>query len=438
MCGIAGYISANRDGKGEKLVHAIVESQIHRGPDFQAVVPLKTEKGEVVLGHNRLSIIDLSAAANQPQYDESGQISIVLNGEFYNYIEIRAELEALGHTFRTQSDVEVLIQAYKEWGHECLSRVNGMFAFALCDLRNNTVWLVRDRFGVKPLFYRANGSELAWASSGRVIAEQYGLKPNLKYVYKGVTSWNFDDSSEDSPYEGLTNLPGGHQVLIEIESGRLKISKCRWYDLDSRATALREEISTLSDQAIAERLAETFASSCEIRMRADVPVAVALSGGLDSGTVASWVAKDHPEVKGFCFGDPNDAKTEGPMARLLADRAGIDITFIKPDMQTMIDGFGKSLEAQDAPFVSFAQVAQYLVAKQVAAEGFKVLLGGQGGDEGFMGYRKYFLFALKEMIAQKRFTEAASLGANLIPVFWAERASMGNYWRHRKRFQGQN
>ncbi len=417
-------------------VRKIVESQHHRGPDNTAVADNPVPGGVAVLGHNRLSIIDLSAEANQPLWDSAGEVCLALNGEMYNYVEVREELRSAGVSFRTQSDSEVLLEAYRAWGLGCLERFVGMFAFALFDKRSGTVHLARDRFGVKPLFVHKGAERVTWASTGRVMAGEFGLGPNMGYLHKGVTSWNFDDDSADSPYEGLESLRPGTWLSCRIESGRVRSEERRWYDLGSRAAALRETLAGESDRALCERVVETFDSACEYRLRSDVKVAIALSGGLDSGSVACTVGPQREGLEAFSFGDPGDAGTEAPLAKMLAEKAGIGITFIRPDVEELVSCFLPTLEAQDAPFVSVSQVAQYMVARQVRRSGFTVLLGGQGGDEAFMGYRKYFAFVLKEQLGSKRFGAAALTASQLPRLVLSERGQLANYWRHRKRFSG--
>lgn len=433
MCGIAGYLSARPRPEMEPVVHAVVNSQVRRGPDFQCVRSLTVARGAAVLGHDRLSIIDLSPEANQPIFDATGRFALVFNGELYNYIELREELRAQGVHFATQSDTEVLIEAFKAWGEDALPRFNGMFAFALVDTQQGRAWLVRDRFGVKPLYVGQREDGLAFASTGTALAQAFGLRPNLAYVWKGLTTWNFDDVGEECQYDGLQMLPPGTLLRIDLEPW--SVTRHRWYDLAARAEAQRDDAAGWSDQQAAERVLATLESASALRLRADVPVAVALSGGLDSGTIAGLVGRDHKEVRAFCFGDPADRRTEAPVAQAIADQAGISIRFITPDRAREVAAWRQTLLAQDAPFVGGAQVAQYLVCQQVRAEGYPVLLGGQGGDEGYMGYRKYFMFALKHLLGRRKFGAAARFGASLVPMMLSERANWSNYWRHRARFR---
>lgn len=438
MCGIAGFIGPRGRNPGQDLVRSILKAQHSRGPDFTAQESFVIGGQDVILGHNRLSIIDLDPRSHQPLFDRQGEIGIIYNGEIYNYLELRKELANHGHTFSTESDTEVIITAYREWGQEFAPRLNGMFAFAILDRRSSEVLLVRDRFGVKPLMYFAKGGEVAFASTGRDIAKHYGLSPSLDYIRKGITSWNFDDSSSVTQYDGLHQVEPGCMIQISCAGAVAEVQSKRWYELEREVLARQDALSVCTERELIDLVYDTLESAIQIRLRADVPVAIALSGGLDSGSVACMVGRDHPEVRAFSFGDPEDLQSEGPLAKELADSAGIGISFIKPTINEMVFGFDLTLEAQDAPFVGPSQVAQYLVAQQVKQEGYTVLLGGQGGDEGYMGYRKYFLFALKSAIAKKDFVQTASLAMQATRMAMSEGKGLTNYWRHRGRFTGKD
>lgn len=438
MCGIAGWISGGPRPEAERLVRAIVEDQFRRGPDRQVVESVSPSEPQVILGHDRLSIIDLSSEADQPFWSTDGRLGIVFNGEAYNYVELRQELRLRGVEFRTQSDTEVILEAYRAWGAEAWSRLNGMFAFAVYDRDLRRLWLVRDRFGVKPLFVCRTADGVAFASSGRVIARQFGLQPNLEYLARGIASWNFDDADGATPYAGIEQLAPGSYLAIDASRDGLQVREGKWYDLAARVAPMRGELRACSPAEAAHRVRQTLASSVELRLRADVPVAVALSGGLDSATVAGLLARDHPEVKAFTFGSPDDSATEGPLAGRIARQAGIDIRYVMRGAREVADAYLDTLEAQDAPFVSGAQAAHLLICRAVNEEGYRVLLGGQGGDEAFMGYRKYFLFAIHEGRRARRFGDVVRYGGQLASVLLRESGQWATYWKHRKRFQSSN
>ena len=255
MCGIAGAFSLRWLAKTEQIVRNIVASQYRRGPDHQAVECIRGGQAQVVMGHNRLSIIDLTSQANQPMWDGDHRYCLVYNGEIYNYIELKAELRGLGHRFLSRSDSEVIIEAFKEWGLDALDRFNGMFSFALYDTVTETMWLVRDRFGVKPLFYYFNASTFIFASSGKVIAEGEGLDPNLDYAARGLVYSIYDDDTDISPYQGLKALRPAHCLQLRATpSGKLAVALHSYYDLESRVRRLKEAVV---DRSPAELICRT-------------------------------------------------------------------------------------------------------------------------------------------------------------------------------------
>ncbi|GIW33106.1 asparagine synthase (glutamine-hydrolyzing) [Meiothermus sp.] len=437
MCGIAGAFSWIQSAEPLRaLVAEVVQSQLHRGPDHQAVVELPQPAGPLVLGHNRLSIIDLSEHSNQPLWDHTGRYCIVFNGEIYNYLELRDQLMQLGHRFQTQGDTEVILEAYKAWGKNAWERFIGMFAFALLDTQSQQLWLVRDRFGVKPLFYLIKDGILAFASSTGALARHFGLAPNLEYVSRGLYYYVYEDDSDISPYVGLRALPAGHHACIRLQQP--SVEPQRYYDLAGRVEQKIAALEGLSDKALLEELEATLQSAVVLRLRSDVPLAISLSGGLDSSLVAALAARQHPQVEGFCYGHPRAARSEGPLAQALAQKSGIEVHFVWPELskERLVQAFEKTLASQDAPFPTLSILAQNFVYEAARAEGYKVLLGGQGGDEGFMGYRKFFLFQLRHLLQQKRLAELGSFALGFAQLLAAESYKLGLFWQNRQRYSG--
>ncbi len=435
MCGIAGIFSIHHSEQNRRLVEQIVASQYHRGPDFQAVETIPGTRAQVILGHNRLCIIDLSAHANQPMWDRERLCCIVFNGEIYNYIELKAELSALGHEFVTASDTEVILEAFKEWGTCAIERFNGMFALALYDATSHRLLLARDRFGVKPLYYYLDRDRLVFASTGRVIAERMGLEPNLSYVARGLR-YGIHDAEDIAPYTGLKALKPGHCLDVALSStDRLAANLIPYYNLASRVQGMVDRLASRPISLLASETADLLENAVDVRFRADVPVAISLSGGLDSSSVAALsVLRDRGDVAGYTFGHPEDARTEGPLTEQLSKRTGIRIHYIYPDIQEIIASFLEALEAQDAPFPGGSVMAQYLVYKEVHNCGVRVLLGGQGGDELFMGYRKYQVFRLRSLVRQRQYGQALAFCLSLVPMVLAELPQAGIYWRERHRY----
>jgi asparagine synthase (glutamine-hydrolysing) len=438
MCGIAGLFSGSSPCWAQPLVERIVADQRARGPDHQAVERVALPRdGLAVLGHDRLSIIDLSAAGNQPMWDASRRHAVVFNGEIYNYLELRAELEGLGCVFRTRTDTEVIIAAFHRWGVDAVSRFNGMFAFALLDREARRLWLCRDRFGVKPCLFHVNADALAFASSARVLARHFGLRPDLEYVGRGLRSLVYDDSSERSQYEGLRSLPPGTMLEARLDDGgRLSAELHRYYDLSARVERTLEEANGSDEAALARRVKETLTDAVRLRTRADVPVGVSLSGGLDSATVTGLLAGQQAQVTGFSFASPHDPRSEGPAVDRIVSTTGVRVEYIWPTAAEIIAVFEDVVAAQDAPFASGSTIAQYMVFRRARELGFKVLMGGQGGDESFMGYRKFQLFHLKQLV-HERWHERFLVGAAwLLPLVLSELRLLPSYWRHRHRYLG--
>lgn len=433
MCGIAGMLSGRSADPQESPVASMIRTQRRRGPDHQAVTTVARESSTVVFGHCRLMIVDLTPGAHQPLWDHQGRCCLVHNGEIYNHLDLRRELEGLGHRFLTRSDSEVVLEAYKAWGVRAFERFNGMFAFALHDTARRRLFLVRDRFGVKPLYWLLRDDRLWFASTCGAIRAQFPLEPNLAYLSRGIRYWVYDD--EDlSPYLGLRAVRPGHSVEAWSDrSGLIRAQETSYYDLARGVADTAETIAGAPERELHERLAHLVESSIDLRLRADVPVGVSLSGGLDSSTVAA-TAYAKGRVIGFTFGHPLAPATEGPAVSRLARHTGIPIRFIRPEPATIIDAFFESLRAQEAPFPSASIVGQFLVYRAAHEEGVRVVLGGQGSDEIFMGYRKFQLFRLRQLLRQRHLWSAMAFASSVVPEVLAELPRVTPYWRLRDRY----
>jgi asparagine synthase (glutamine-hydrolysing) len=360
---------------------------------------------------------------------------MVYNGEIYNYIELRRELRELGHRFVSASDSEVVLESFKEWRLNAFSRFNGMFALAIYDTASKRLVLGRDRFGVKPLYYVADHNTLHFGSTSAAMSAILGLSPDLEYVSRGVR-YSLYEYGEAAPYIGMKAVPPGHTIQFEInDSDRLISSSMPFYDLEERVSTQIDVLASLPERHLTELLAELLNDAVRIRLRSDVPVAVSLSGGLDSSIVAALAAQ-YPQGKlcGFTFGDPKVKASEGPMAAELGRMANISIAYVWPSISEICEAFDQTFEAQGAPFPDASIIAQCMVFKSAGARGFKVLLGGQGADEAFMGYRKFQVFNLTRLAAQRRFGQAIVFALSLIPMFFAERWRWRASWKERDRY----
>src|SRR5882672_5876542 len=311
MCGIVGIASVDRRLSLELVAH-MRDTLRHRGPDDEGA--WLSLDGRVALGHRRLSIIDLSAAGRQPMVDLSGQLQITFNGEIYNYQDVRRDLEARGHTFRTATDTEVILEAYREWDLACLTRLNGMFGLALFDEPRKRLLLARDRAGEKPLFYRTDGRSLAFASELKALfvdpACPRALDPEALdfYLTYGYVP------GDRCLVRGIHKLPQGHALTFDLGSGAVSV-RAYW--------SLPTEVSVdaLSDQERVEELDRLLADSVRLRMSADVPVGVMLSGGIDSSLVTAMAARvSSRRIKTFTITFPGHGTfDESPYARAVAE-----------------------------------------------------------------------------------------------------------------------
>lgn len=432
MCGIAGVFSKKLSETN--LIHQILADQHARGPDNQGLEKYTGLQSEIILGHNRLKIIDLTNQANQPMWDDTHQYCIVYNGEIYNYLELRSELIHLGHRFKSESDTEVILNAFKAWGIAALDRLNGPFAFAIFDKQNEKLWLIRDRFGVKPLFYYIKDHSIYFASSTKVIANYFNLAPNLEYVARGLKYFVYEDDSAITAYQELLAVPAAHYLEVSINQNKLNCNLIKYYDLQNRVEKVKNEIANYSEKNLLNLLLEKLQRAITIRLRADVPVGISLSGGLDSSSIAALIAKKQDKTQGFSFANPDLKTSEGPLVKELAKKIGLQVEYIWPSAHEVSENLLGVIKAQNAPFVNLSVLAQYLVYQKVRQAGIKVLLGGQGGDEGFMGYRKFHLFKLQQLFNQRNYFAGLAYFIQLLPLFAAELNQVKFLWGQRKRY----
>ncbi len=434
MCGISGVYAVHLTDQHHQMIDAIIESQLPRGPDYQAKEVIHGKQSEILLGHNRLSIIDLSEQANQPMWDVTGRYCIVYNGEIYNYLELRDELKKAGLRFHTQSDTEVILNAFAYWGIHALQYFCGPFAFALFDREKEITWLCRDRFGVRPLYYVQQNQTIYFASTTSVLANSFHLKPNHAYIAKGLQYLIYEDDSALTPYDGMLAVPAGSYLIAQFDQKKILTSFVhRYYDLTEQVQHTietlplnKDDVSTLIDQQ--------FKKAVDIRLRTDVPLAISLSGGLDSSSVAALVSERHEHTIGFSFGHPDVKHSEGPIVAHCAKYLNIEMEYVWPTADEIIEGLYKTVSIQDAPFSTLSMVAQYLLYQRVRHAGIKVLLGGQGGDEAFMGYKKFLFFWMKQLIDEKKYFSSAKQAWQCLPGFFSNMASFKTYWQHRHRY----
>ena len=374
MCGICGKIALNTARvvtAGE--VDVMRDAMLSRGPDAGGTYLDR----HVGLGHRRLSIIDLEASV-QPMSNEDGTVWIVFNGEIYNFLELRQQLLARGHTFRTQGDTEVIVHAYEEFGAECVTRLRGMFAFAIWDSRTDTLLLARDRIGVKPLYYALTDQAFLFGSELKSLVADVQFRAARQIDPEAVHSYLSFLSVPDPSciYRGVLKLPAGH--TLTVRNGKVNLQ--RYWNVSF------EEQEGVSAEAWQERLFELMQEAVRIRLVSDVPLGAFLSGGLDSSTVVALMTRlmNRP-VKTFSIGFSDKAFDEASDARRVAEHLHTDHTelILSPVAARFV--IPELIEHFDEPFADASAIPMYFVSK-LAREQVTVALSGDGGDELFGGY----------------------------------------------------
>lgn len=384
MCGVAGIFGQNWN---RRQLDAMVAIQHHRGPDAAGVY---IDPDNVAgLGHNRLSIIDLSDSGRQPMPDKTGRYWVVFNGEIYNYIELRQELQS-EYEFRTGTDTEVLLAAYQKWGDDCLEHLVGMFAFAVWDEQKRSLFAARDRFGVKPLYYhqREDGTLFLASEIKALRAAGIPWRPDPS-TWAAYFVYGLYDQSERTFWGGISALMPGHS--LRWQGGQTRFS-C-WYDLAAR---IAPELDDRSVEIVQEEYSSLLAESVRLRFRADVPLGINLSGGVDSSTLLGLVRSvqgPESEVKAFTFitGDPQ--YDELPWVRQMLARTCHPSVVCRLEADE-VPALAESVQAhQDEPFGGLPTLAYARLFEHARAEGVIVLLDGQGLDEQWAGY-DYYVSAL--------------------------------------------
>jgi len=438
MCGIWGLISHDGAERRRATLATAFRFIDRRGPDAGGEKHLVFGGHHVLLAHSRLAIIELSELGAQPMIDAGSGWWIVYNGEIYNYREIREELRSAGQSFSGGSDTEVLLRAWAVWGTDALPRLNGMFAFAAFNQRSGELWLVRDRFGVKPLLWgrRADGA-VAFGSSAAGVAEQVGAEVDTAYCARGVRYKVYETEQSGSPFKHVKSVPAGCWVKFQLSVERTEVSEGKWYCLAAAVAARRAAMARLGITASLDECRGWFDSAVSLRLRSDVPLAVSLSAGLDSAAIACATRRQTTQLRAFSFGSPSALASEGPATHAMADAAGIDVSFVWPHWSPneLCDMLETTMSFQEAPFSGLSPIAQNAVFRSASAAGFKVLLGGQGSDEIFAGYRKFMPIALREALRSRKPESALRLLYSLALMLAHEAGQARMYMQNLSRYQ---
>lgn len=393
MCGIAGIVRFDGKKVNEAQVQSMLQTIKHRGPDDEGIFVEKN----VGLGHVRLSILDLSSAGKQPMTDPTGRYTIIQNGESYNYIELREELQAMGYTFKTQTDTEVLLNGYIEWGESVLDRLNGMFALAIYDKEKQTLFIARDRFGVKPLYYHVGEGQLIFASEIPAILKALLGKPkaNENAIFDYLV-FNRTDQTEDTFFADIFKLQHGCCMTLNVSGlgvsglvvrGKSDLPIRKWYNLAEHVRDLKFQVSNLGIEEAKAKYMELFKKAIELRLRADVPWGVCLSGGIDSSAITATLIREmkKPDVNSY-----SAVYRKGSWAdesEFIKEFEGIvpHMHYVHPDAEGMLAHLDDYVRIQGEPTPTNSPFALYCVLEE-ASKDVKVILDGQGSDEALAGY----------------------------------------------------
>lgn len=382
MCGIAGASWLEAPADVEAVAHRQCELLQHRGPDDSGWSWDDGRDSNLLLVHTRLSIIDLSASGHQPMVSDDGRFEIVFNGEIYNYIEIRSTLIDEGVAFHTQTDTEVLLKSWIHWGPECLTRFIGMFSFAINDRSQQTLTLVRDAFGIKPLFYRLTETQFSFSSELGALIELHSERLTLDWqrCYDYLVHASYD-AGQSTFIAGVHSVRPAHFTVLDLKSRQLGPQQ-RWWSpcVDVDSTVTFEEAVT--------RLRGLLEESVRLHLRSDVPLGLALSGGIDSSGLACIAREVEPDtdLRTFSYVASGSPLDEEPWIDTVNEAIGARSRKVRRDAVSLRGEIGDLVATQGEPFGSTSIYAQYAVYEQVHRDGVVVTLDGQGADELFGGY----------------------------------------------------
>jgi asparagine synthase (glutamine-hydrolysing) len=407
MCGIAGYLAPTP--VGQERINATLETMRHRGPDDSGY--FTDQLGDSFLGflHTRLAIIDPDYRSAQPFHDDD--LTLIFNGEIYNYLEIRKELEERGHTFKTTSDTEVIVKAWKQWEENCLDRFEGMWAFALFDQNEGHLYLCRDRFGEKPLLMMRRGKALYFASEATALATLNGhpLKANIRMLKRlMVNGFRSRFKRGGTFFEDVEELPPASLVKISPDGS---VSTRRYWQLNYAPRPISE------DDAV-EGVRERLIDAVRIRLRSDVPLSFCLSGGIDSGILAGIAAKYfNLNINTFSIVDDDPRYDESEFIAATSEFSGTKSHLHRVIKENALDHLRKLVRHRGEPLMTITSYIHSFLSEAISENGFKVALSGSGADEVFTGYYDHYNFWLAEMKGRNDFPELLEQWQNSYGAF---------------------
>ncbi|MBN1450878.1 MAG: asparagine synthase (glutamine-hydrolyzing) [Anaerolineales bacterium] len=375
MCGISGIFSVRPASRASAL--KILKSLNHRGPDGSGLFTALDDR--LVLGHNRLSIVDLSEANAQPFHAHHADVVVVFNGEIYNFKTLRTDLETLGHSFHTTGDTEVIVEGYLEWGTNLFSRLAGMFALAIWDGRKQNLYLARDSFGIKPLYYFSDDQRLLFGSEIKAIFTDSSIERqfNLPIVID-LASFGFHLSNE-TVFTGIHQLPPGYLMEIRLDDGKLTCSTQPFLKFED----IIGENNT--KEITPEFLYQQLSESVNAHLVSDAPLAMSLSGGLDSSAVCALASRINPEIMSYTIGY-DDKSDETPFAKAVSQKLDIKQTVITAKIRDTGNLFRRIAWHLEEPVPNVQLITPFFLGQTLRSDGIKVVLLGEGADEVFGGY----------------------------------------------------
>jgi asparagine synthase (glutamine-hydrolysing) len=451
MCGIAGIVKLNNSQLDAAAVVQKMNNAIrHRGPDGEGFLAIQGEQvtaafgndtpsaikesgilhkptasiansanADVILAHRRLSIIDIQPTGYQPICNTDKNLWITHNGEIYNYLELREELAKAGFKFHTSSDTEVILNAYKNWGPDCVNHFNGMWAFVIYDKEKNQLFASRDRFGVKPFYYVHNNTCFAFASEQKALLAGglVDFKPNGRAIFD---YWLFSsmEREEEGMFKGITELFPSHNLAINVKNGELK--KWKYYTLPY---SKQYEDKVFNEKQSTDKIRALLTDAVNLRMRSDVEVGSCLSGGMDSSSIVSLMSKSgHKGINTFTASFADAAIDESSWAKIISDAVQSKVHVVKPTAKELLKDLHDLFYCQDIPIWSTSTYAQFRLMRLTKESNIKVVLDGQGGDELFAGYDNYYFYYLQDVLKNEglaAFMSASKEIQKLVPsVKW--------------------
>lgn len=405
MCGIAGIISSNTQLVSKQRLQSATNCLHHRGPEAEGI--WTNNENTIALGHLRLSIIDLSKEAAQPM-PYSNRYHIIHNGELYNYIEIREQLQQKGYHFNSQSDTEVIVAAYNLWGNNCLQQFDGMFAFAIWDEQEKKLFAARDRFGEKPFFFFYDQEQFLFASEMKALWSMGVPKEvnnSMLYNFLSIDYTSNPADPQETFYQNIHKLPAASFLTYSLSNNQIEIEKY-WQ--------VYPETITISEKDAIAQFKDLLNRSVKRRLRTDVPVGSSLSGGLDSSSIVAFCdqqVSDHYSHKCFTASFKGFERDELKYAETVAQQFGLEHFVVEMNEANVVQLMNEVMHHQEEPVGSASALAQYKVFETAKQNGVTVVLDGQGADEILAGYSKYYKWFWQELYRNKKLTKSKELKA---------------------------